>query len=301
MSNERTPLGIEGAPTTKASPVGIAILVIIIALACIAVYYYSPGLYESKNGEEQEIAGTFNDVYSEQTVDSDGDEHYDYLNISVGINVSASEKYSVDGSLYVGDNTLYSSNTVSLSAGEQAIVLSFKGLDIYLHRFNSSYQLRDLTLRVIKGNASFKLDSRDYAYNTSFYNYTAFQNRYHICYPGTIEGSSSNTTLKSDDYSFDVKETVAWVNVTVDYAIVKSPSWDDSRVDIYLYWYDEENDSVVEVQSEKSNENPKAITLSTQDIVGYGKWVVVVHHYNDDVDVPPNTASYTLTIDVVYE
>ncbi len=296
MSNERVPTGIEGAPTTKFPPLGIVILVAIIVLVCAAVYYYSPKLYESENEEGQgiTITATFNDVYLEQHVDSDGDVRYDYLNISIGVNVSASGKYFVDGSLHIGDNTLYSSNTVSLSAGAQEIVLSFKGLDIYL--------LRNLTLRVIKGNASFKLDYREYAYNTSFYNYTDFQNRYHICYSGTIEGSSSNTTLTSDDYSFDVKETVARVNVTADYAVDESPSLDDSRVDIYLYWYDEENDSIVEVQSEKSNENPKAITLSAQDIVGYGKWVVVVHHYNDDIDVPPaNTASYTLTIDVVYE
>jgi len=107
MSNERAPIGIEGVPTTKASPVGIVIIVIIIVLACATVYYYSPGLYESKNEEEQGITGTFNDI-SEQAVDSDGDEHYDYLNISIEVNVSGSGKYSVDGSLYVGDSRLHS-------------------------------------------------------------------------------------------------------------------------------------------------------------------------------------------------
>jgi len=299
MSNERMPLGIEGAPTTKTSPVGInAILVVIIVLAVVAVYYYSPGLYESEKEERQRITATFSDVYSEQTVDSEGDGRYDYLNISVGVNVSESGKYSVDGSLYVGDNTLYSSNTLSLSAGEQEIVLSFKGLDIYLQRFNSSYQLRNLTLRVIKGNASFKMDYKEYAYNTLFYNYTDFQNSVHINKTGTITGSSSDVNLTSDDYSFDVKESTAWIYVTVNYTTSKAPVNDDSRVDIYIYWYNETSEENELVAENKNDVSPKTISQIAQHT---GKWTVLVHHYND-VDVPPaNTASYTLTIDVVYE
>ena len=302
MSNERMPLGIEGAPTTKTSPVGInAILVVIIVLAVVAVYYYSPGLYESEKEERQRITATFSDVYSEQTVDSEGDGRYDYLNISVGVNVSESGKYSVDGSLYVGDNTLYSSNTLSLSAGEQEIVLSFKGLDIYLQRFNSSYQLRNLTLRVIKGNASFKMDYKEYAYNTLFYNYTDFQNSVHINKTGTITGSSSDVNLTSDDYSFDVKETVTMVTIRVDYSISKV-GVRDSWIDLYIYYgeKDEPSESKTGI-----DENPKIITLNSEQIagIGYGKWVGLIHHCNDPgaISTTGNTASYTLTIDVIYE
>ena len=302
MINERTPLGIEGAPTTKTSPVDInAILVVIIVLAVVAVYYYSPGLYESEKEERQRITATFSDVYSEQTVDSEGDGRYDYLNISVGVNVSESGKYSVDGSLYVGDNTLYSSNTLSLSAGEQEIVLSFKGLDIYLQRFNSSYQLRNLTLRVIKGNASFKMDYKEYAYNTLFYNYTDFQNSVHINKTGTITGSSSDMNLTSDDYSFDVKETAASVTIKVDYDISKV-GVRDSWIDLYIYYgeKDEPSESKTGI-----DENPKIITLNSEQIagIGYGKWVGLIHHCNDPgvISTTGNTASYTLTIDVVYE
>ena len=311
MSNERAPIGIEGVPTTKASPVGIVIIVIIIVLACATVYYYSPGLYESKNEEEQGITGTFNDI-SEQAVDSDGDEHYDYLNISIGVNVSGSGKYSVDGSLYVGDSTLHSSNTLSLSAGTQEIILSFKGLNIYLQRFNNSYQLRNLTLRVIKGNASFKLDSRDYAYNTSFYNYTDFQNSVHIKKTGEIIGSSSQMPDLNDPYdpyastvagcAFDVKETATSITIQVGYN-VNETGVRDSWVDLYVY-YEEKNES-----SESKtgiDENPKIITLSSGQIagIGYGIWVALIHHCNEPNPINPttlNTASYTLTIDVVYE
>ena len=296
MINERTPLGIEGAPTTKASPVGIAILVVIIVLAVVAVYYYSPGLYEPKNEEGQGITATFSGFFSED-VEPDS-KPYDYLNISVGVNVSEPGKYSVDGSLHVGDNPLYSSSIQHLSAGNQTIVLSFNGLDIYLNRVNGSYQLRNLTLRVIKGNASFKMDYKEYAYNTLFYNYTDFQNSVHINKTGTITGSSSDVNLTSDDYSFDVKESTAWIYVTVNYTTSKAPVNDDSRVDIYIYWYNETSEENELVAENKNDVSPKTISQIAQHT---GKWTVLVHHYND-VDVPPaNTASYTLTIDVVYE
>ena len=301
MSNERTPLGIEGAPTTKTSPVGIVILVVIIVLACVAVYYYSPGLYESKNEEEQGITATFNDVYSIQTVDLEGNGRYDYLNISIGVNVSESGKYSIDSSFHVGDNELYSSNTEYLSAGNQTMSVSFNGLDIYLCRADGVYQLRDLTLRLIKGNVSFKLDYMEYAYNTSLYNYTDFQNSVHIDKTGTITGSSSDKNLTSDEYSFDVKETAAVVTIRVDYDISKV-GVRDSWVDLYIY-YGEEN----EPSESKTgiDEKPKIITLNAGQIaeIGYGKWVGLIHHCNDPGAIPTtgNTASYTLTIDVVYE
>ena len=311
MSNERTPIGIEGAPTTKTSPVGIAILVVIIVLAVVAVYYYSPGLYEPKNEEGQEITATLNDVYSEQTVDSDGDGRYDYLNISVGVNVSKYGEYSVDASLHVGDNPLYSSSMQHLSTGNQIIVLPFNGLNIYLQRVDDSYSLRNLTLRVIKGNTSFKLDYREYAYNTSFYNYTDFQNSVHIEETGKIVGSSSelpDLNDPSDPYiytiaarAFDVKETAAVVTIRVDYNISKV-GVRDSWIDLYIY-YDEENES-----SEFKtgiDEKPKIITLNAEQIaeIGYGKWVGLIHHCNDPgvISTTGNTASYTLTIDVIYE
>ena len=299
MINERTPLGIEGAPTTKISPVGIVILVVIIVLAVVAVYYYSPGLYEPEKEERQGITATFSGFFSED-VEPDS-KPYDYLNISVGVNVSESGKYSVDGSLHVGDNPLYSSSIQHLSAGNQTIVLSFNGLDIYLNRVNSSYQLRNLTLRVIKGNASFKMDYKEYAYNTLFYNYTDFQNSVHINKTGTITGSSSDVNLTSDDYSFDVKETVTMVTIRVDYSISKV-GVRDSWIDLYIYYgeKDEPSESKTGI-----DENPKIITLNSEQIagIGYGKWVGLIHHCNDPgaISTTGNTASYTLTIDVVYE
>ncbi len=297
--DERTPLGIEGASTTKASPVGIAILVIIIILAVVAVYYYSPGLYEPKNEEGQEITATFNDIYLEQTVDSDADGCYDYLNISVGINVSESGEYSVDGSLHVDGNKLYASNTAYLYPNNQTIILFFNGLDIYLCRVNDSYQLRNLTLKLIKGNTSFKMGYREYAYNTSLYNYTSFQSSTKVEYIDTIQGSSQEPTTETITRgSFKVKETAIWITVTVNYNIEKAiPFAPDSYMNLYIY-SPLSNESIANNTDE---ENPKMMTFDADQIedIGYGTWTALVHHYSDTATL--NTASYTLTIDVVYE
>ncbi|MBU4256467.1 MAG: hypothetical protein L6265_10275 [Thermoplasmatales archaeon] len=313
--DERLPIGIEGTPITAGRPlskIGIIILAFIIVSACVFIYYYSPKLYEPES-EKQKITATFNDVYLNQTADSDEDGRYDYLNISVGVNVSESGEYKVDGLLYINNNTMYAFSTVHLSIGNnQAITLSFNGLDIYLCRSNGSYQLRDLTLRIIKGNTSFRMDYREYAYNTSFYNYTDFQRSVHIEEKGKIVGSSSDLpdlNNPNDPYiytiaarAFDVKETAAMVTVRVDYDISKvGPR--DSWIDLYIYC-DEENESS-ESKTGNDGYTYKIITLNSERIteIGYGKWVGLIHHCNDPgvISTTGNTASYTLTIDVVYE
>lgn len=189
--------------------------------------------------------------------------------------------------------------------------VSFNGLNIYLCRADGVYQLRNLTLRLIKGNVSFKLDYREYAYNTSFYNYTDFQNSVHTDKRGTITGSSSDKNLTSDEYSFDVKETAAVVTIRVDYNITKigiTDSLRDSWIDLYIY-YGEENE-YSESKTGNDGNTYKIITLDSEQIamIGYGRWVALIHHCNDPNPIDPtttatttNTASYTLTIDVVYE
>ncbi|MCG2825435.1 MAG: peptidylprolyl isomerase [Thermoplasmatales archaeon] len=175
--------------------------------------FYSPEGYP--NEEKQEITATLNDVYSEQTVDSDGDGHYDYLKISVGINVSEDGNYSVDGLLYIDNNTIYTSKTAYLYSGKGTITLSFNGLDIYLCRANGSYQLRDLTLRLIKGNTSFRLDYKDYAYNTSLYNYTSFQSSTRVEYTSSKSvGIGWSISLSKSSVSLDAGESTA-VTLTV--------------------------------------------------------------------------------------
>lgn len=298
---ERAPLGVERTPSAAGRPVsktGIMILILIIILACIFIYYYSPKLYEGEK-EKKKTTATFNDFYEISAIDSDNDGHYDYLNIGIGVNVSEYGKYSVDGDLHVGSNVLYSSNTAYLCAGNQTITLSFNGLKIYLSRVNGSYALRNLTLRIIEGNTSIKMDYEDYAYDTPLYNYTNFQSRYHAEYDDLITGSSPQVNATSKECSFDVKETAVWINITVNFVVQQAgiiPK--DSDIDLYLY-YEGKNDSVAS-STNRGNE-PESISLNKEYIasIGYGKWIALVHHYSN---IPTtNTATYTLTIEVTYD
>lgn len=296
--HDRMPLGIEGGANTgkPVSATSAVVLVIIIILAFVTVYYYFPKGYETdEEKQEVSIKGAFTECYSDDGIDSDDDGRYDYLNIAVGINVSENGKYSVDCSLHINESIMYGSNTEDLYAGNQTITLSFNGLNIYLQRVNTFYMLRNITLRVIKENTSFKLDYRD-AYNTSFYNYTDFQNSVHIDKTGTITGSSSNTTLKSDEYSFDVKEIAAQIDVSVNYTIDKTIVAPNSRIDIYLYYYNETTGENELIAENKNGDVSKTISINAQHT---GKWIVLVHHYSDITTT--NTATYTLTIGVVYE
>lgn len=266
MSNERMPLGIEGAPTTKASPVGVVILVVIIVLACAAVYYYSPGLYEGFKTHEN-IPPTADFVYSpgspvtaspvqftDKSTDKDG--HVVNRTWDFGDGNTTNETSPVHQ--YVNPGTY----TVNLTVTDNNGAIDSKTVDITVLTY------------------------------------------YHFEENDEIEGSSSNQTLKSKDKSFDVYENAKYLNITVSYTIEQSPSppnplAKNSELDIYLYYF-AENDSAASDTSE-GLEKTKTISLDAQQIAnhGYGKWTVLLHHYSDTPTA--NTASYTLTIDVVYE
>ena len=265
MSNERTPLGIEGAPTTKASPVGIAILVVIIVLACATVYYYSPGLYEGFKTHEN-IPPTADFVYSpespvtaspvqftDKSIDKDGhivNRTWDFGNGNTTNETSPAHQYVNPGTY-----------TVNLTVTDNDGATDSKIVSITVLTY------------------------------------------YHFEGSGTIDGSSPYQNVTSAEQSFDVYENAKYLNITVSYIIEQNPSnplfAKDSQMDVYLY-YSAENDSVASDTSE-GLEKTKTISLDAQQIVahGYGKWSILLHHCSDTSTA--NTASYTLTIDVVYE
>lgn len=296
MSNERTPLGIEGAPTTKASPVGIAILVIIIALACIAVYYYSPGLYPSEEGEGGPTLpkAVFNDEYSDTIEDADSDGFHDYLCIDIGLLVENEGGFKINASLYDPDGNYIVStySSASLGVGNQTITLKFEGLDIYLQGANGSYALKYLTLYETTNWT--KVDHRDWAWNTTSYNYTDFQNKYHAEYTGTIPRSSSSPEIHSEnttqEYSFEVKERPKLITVTVNFTSGKD-------LDLYIYYKEEELTSSIN----HGGETEETINLDEGQIPEkYGVWIALIHNYSEWYK-PLNSADYHITIDVVYE
>jgi PKD repeat protein len=267
MSNERTLLGIEGAPTTKTSPVGIVILVIIIILGVVAVYYYSPGLYKGFKAQENNPP-TADFIYSpESPVTASPVQFTDKSTDKDG--------YIVNHTWNFGDG-----NTTNETSP--------------MHQYvNPGTYTVNLTVTDNDGAA----DSKVVSITVLTYYYFEENDK--------IEGSSSNQTLKSKEKSFDVYENAKYLNITVSYTIEQSPSppnplAKNSELDVYLY-YSAENDSAASDTSE-GLEKTKTISLDAQQISdhGYGKWTVLLHHYSDS-PTTANTATYTLTIEVVYE
>ena len=265
MSNERTPLGIEGAPTTKASPVGIAILVVIIVLACVTVYYYSPGLYEGFKTHEN-IPPTADFVYSPESP------------------VTASPVQFTDKSTDKDGHIV--SRTWNFGDGNTSNETS------PVHQYvNPGTYTVNLTVTDNDGATDSKIVS------------ITVLTYYHFEGSGTVDGSSPYQNVTSVEQSFDVYENAKWLNITVSYTIEQKPSppnplAKNSKLDVYLY-YSAENDSAASDTSE-GLEKTKTISLTAQEIANrYGKWSVLLHHCSDTSTA--NTASYTLTIDVVYE
>ena len=115
----------------------------------------------------------FNDQYSDYGEDTDGNGLYDYLVVNVGVNVTEAGYYTVSGELcengtynWVGSDY----NKTYLSEGNQTVQLRFKGFKLRMNKYNGTYDLKSLELF----NAG-ELDYRDYAYTTSWYNWTELE------------------------------------------------------------------------------------------------------------------------------
>jgi pimeloyl-ACP methyl ester carboxylesterase len=116
---------------------------------------------------------SFNDVYSDYGVDTNGDGLYDHLTTEIGINATTEGYYSVTGWLYdnKGNYTAFTSNYTYLDVGERKINLTFDGVVIYKHGISGQFNLSSLMLQYEHE----LIDYREHAYDTSSYNYTDFQ------------------------------------------------------------------------------------------------------------------------------
>ena len=118
------------------------------------------------------LSAWFNDIYSDYGEDTDGNGLYDYLVINVSVNVTEAGDYIVSGNLF--ENGTYNrvgsdSNLIYLSEGNQTVQLRFKGFKLRMNEYNGTYDLKSLRL-----SSTGELDSREYAYTTSWYNWTEF-------------------------------------------------------------------------------------------------------------------------------
>lgn len=119
-------------------------------------------------------AASFNDIFADSGVDTDGDAFYNFLRIDIGVEVAVAGVYRVDGSLH-DDSGAFIDGALTeayLNAGAQTISLNFDGAAINAHGVDGPYNLRALTLaQVGVGYVDSLLD----AYQTGPYAYPEFQ------------------------------------------------------------------------------------------------------------------------------
>jgi len=136
----------------------------------IDLQYYTTNVYNYI--DFQIPAAAFSRIYSDQGIDTDGDGSYNYLRLEVGIDVTKSQSYIIEGWLYDsnGNDVIMATNSTYLNVGSQLVTLNFDGLAINWHRVDGPYNLRYLSL-----SGSDQVDFIYDAYNTSAYSYTDFQ------------------------------------------------------------------------------------------------------------------------------
>lgn len=198
----------------------------------------------------------FNDIYADYGEDTDDEDGlYDYLVVDVGVNVIEAGDYRVSGYLYENgtyNDVDYDSNTTYLNEGNQTIQLKFEGIKIRNNEYNGTYDLKSLYLynysspipppppptptptpisarfsqpeskSIETENISVgygeQLDYRYYAYTTSYYNYTDFQEGGIIAGRVTYENGTGiyNTYVYASGLSYEYDYT----NETGYYSIV---------------------------------------------------------------------------------
>jgi PKD repeat protein len=164
---------------------------------------------------------------------------------------------------------------------------------------NMSYELSPTHVYEYPGTYLVILHVKDNDNATSQKNLTlTVVSSYRLEKSGTIEGSSSSSDSCYEEHYFNVQESAVWLNITLTYTITQGPLHRASQVDIYLYYYDTENKTRVNVTQVKGAETTKTIVLSEEQIVAYGKWIVKLHHYSNVST--GNTADYDLVVEIVY-
>ncbi len=136
----------------------------------IAYEEYNTSVYKSTDFQLPIQKFTAN--YSDYGVDSDGNGLYDYLAVDVGLKITSSGEYTIEGWLYDknGNPIEVASTTEYLDEGLQSVVLEFNGISIYRNRMDGPYYVKYLTLK-----ESGIIDFVEDAYTTSGYRFTDFQ------------------------------------------------------------------------------------------------------------------------------
>jgi hypothetical protein len=113
------------------------------------------------------------DSYTDQGIDVDADDDYDYLRVALGINLASDGEYRVQATLKdsLGEKVTDLIQDFNLLAGSQTVNLDFSGGDIYKHGVDGPYQVSSVSLFDDGGGL---LDYQPVAHTTGSYASTDF-------------------------------------------------------------------------------------------------------------------------------
>jgi len=114
-------------------------------------------------------------VIAELPVDSDFDDLYDDLDITIDLDINEPGEYEVSAQLRGSSLALSDSQKVTVPEGvtSEQVILSFDGSSIFFHREDGPFQLTQL--RLSQSSQDSELDFRANAWTTAAYLHTEFQ------------------------------------------------------------------------------------------------------------------------------
>lgn len=193
-------------------------------LAAVVTPTFTTAAYANSNFQPFDVSLTGS--YSSAGRDTNSDTLYNFLDVSVGLNVYKTGSYTVNGALYDASNHLLTnaSTNAVLSTGNQTAMLSFDGFAIRQWRTNGPYRLSYLGVLDGAGNRpAFALQP----YTTTAYAYTSFQR-------GAAEpaGSYSDAGIDTNyNGKYEVLRVSAGISATVGgaYSLMGTLSTADGR------------------------------------------------------------------------
>lgn len=122
----------------------------------------------------QTAPATIENIISDQGIDLNENELYDYLETAANISVTEPGNYHIQAILYdsEGNYTASTHNSTYLNTGTQTVNLRFSGPDIFNHGQNGTYSLAYVNLY---DDTWLEIDSTENIHTTSPYNYTQFE------------------------------------------------------------------------------------------------------------------------------
>jgi hypothetical protein len=114
-------------------------------------------------------------TYSDAGIDANGNALFDFLRLSVGVQVDQAADYVLTAYLEDGSNTPVdmAQASVSLTSGTYLVDLNFNGYQIRHHAVNGPYKVSSVLLTAKTGGHL--ISSSDYPYTTGAYAYSSFE------------------------------------------------------------------------------------------------------------------------------